>query len=472
MNKYLPTILLALLVCFCSIPTVNALMPVEAKVTALNGPVYPGETARFQLNVSNNYQEEMEFKIELFTMQLSWFQPTSASVTIAPNETESLKITAKPPENALAGNKGFYVYVQPQNYPEDQIRRQGFVEVQRNKSMIVTAFNLSNQSLRPKDTLRVTAQAKNVGASYARGYKLAFKLIGSTQEKELPRLRPGEAFSATVKEEIGEYIQGEYNITVQLKDVANKTRDERQTLVQVGDVEDVRQSRSLKQRYLWASYRIKLENKGNIPADRTLEASVSSLLSPLLTTDSKPSKSYVEGNQKIYQWQVEGLEPGESVVINYRINYWVLMIIVALIVIVTSFAYRELKTGKIIKRADKVNGQHSIKLFVRNKTHRTLKQVTVTDYVPGIADLVEQYDAKKPVKVQKGSEKTTISWEIGNIAAGEERILNYRIKQKIETEGDVNLPQAKMTYREKGKQKTRTSNKVHADFSREQKEEE
>lgn len=472
MNKYLPTIFLALLAFFCFIPNVNAEMPVRAEVSAINGPIYPGGTAKFRLNVTNNYAEEMDFKIELFTMQLSWFQPTSATLTVPSGQTKSLEIISRPSEDALAGNKGFHVYIKPEKYPEDQIRRESYVKVQRNKSMIITSFNLSNKTLQPKDTIKLSAEAKNVGASYARGYRLSFDLVTKQKEKEMPRLRPGETFSATVEETIGDYIHGNYNLTVQLKDVANKTRDQRRSLIQVGDVEQVEETRSRKQRYLWASYQIKLENEGNIKADRAVEAKVSSLLSPLVTVNREAAKTYTEGNQKVYQWQVSNLEPGESTVINYRINYWVLIIIVALIVITTSFAYRELKTGKIIKRADKIDGQHSIKLFVRNKTHRTLKQVKVTDHVPGIADLVEKYDAKEPVKVQEGSEQTTISWEIGNIDPGEERILNYRIKQKIETEGTVELPQAQLDYEERGKEKTRKSNKVYADFSREQKEEE
>lgn len=471
MNKYLPTISLALLISFCFIPAVNAEMPFRAEINAIDGPTYPGETAKFCLNVTNNYKEEVDFKIELFTMHLSWFQPTSTTLTVAPNQTTSLLISARPPADALAGNKGFHAYIKPKKYPEDQIRREGYVRVKRNKSMIITSFNLSNNTLQPRDTVKVSAEAKNVGASYARGYKLSFDLVGKKKDKEMPRLRPGETFSATVEEKIGDYVHGNYNVTVQLKDVANKTRDRQQSLIQIGDVEQVEETRSKKQRYLWASYQIKLENKGNIEVDKTLEGRVNSLLSPLVTIDSEADNTYTEDNQKVYQWQVS-LKPGESTVINYRINYWVLMIIVALIVIVSSFAYRELKTGKVVKRADKINGQHSIKLFVRNKTHRTLKKVKVTDYVPGIADLVEQYDANKPVKVQEGSEKTTINWDIGNVAAGEERILNYRIKQKVETEGTVDLPKAELSYEEKGKEKMRTSNIVHADFSREQEEEE
>lgn len=187
-------------------------------------------------------------------------------------------------------------------------------------------------------------------------------------------------------------------------------------------------------------------------------------------TSSEPDwKNFEEDGEKLSGWTVN-LKPYQSmtitVVVNYRIPFGILCAAVLVVLL-----YYLLRSPIIVHKsatvlATKEGGISELKVLivVKNRTGKAVKDVSVIDKVPHIANVSKDFEmgTLHPSKVLKHEKKgTLIKWEVEELDRFEERVLAYKIKSKLSVLGDFKLPVAVVRFASKtGKERSTHSNSV------------
>jgi hypothetical protein len=186
-----------------------------------------------------------------------------------------------------------------------------------------------------------------------------------------------------------------------------------------------------------------------------------------LFTSGEESIKKVDGVRSL-TWTVE-LAPGESVNFNTTTNYrWLLYVLIVLSAFGLFYWFVQApvvitKNAQTVLSDSESLSEIKVTLEVRNRSRKPLKHLTVTDYVPGIANVDRNLElgTLKPTKVQHGKKKGKVVWSLAELDVGEHRIITYKIKAKLNIVGTFNLPRAVIEYKKdknkKGKAYSNTS---------------
>jgi len=175
-----------------------------------------------------------------------------------------------------------------------------------------------------------------------------------------------------------------------------------------------------------------------------------------------------DGEDKHIEWDVS-LGSGEETKFILSENYSVILVLIILIII-GIVAYKISKSPLVlVKEASNVKkreggiSEFKIVIVVRNRGTKTLNHIHVSDKVPKIADVEKEVTigTLQPVKIMKHEHKgSMIKWIIDELAPGEERIINYRIKSSLSILGDFSLSAAKAHFWVNKKEKSTKSNSL------------
>ncbi len=157
---------------------------------------------------------------------------------------------------------------------------------------------------------------------------------------------------------------------------------------------------------------------------------------------------------KLISWVIT-LSPGETkkvlIIRNYRLLAVAIIILIALIIAYFVFrspivAYKEAH----ITAADKEGvSQMRVRIYIRNRSNKTVTNVKIIDRVPNIMEYLEHnhLGSLQPSKVTRTEKKGTIlRWELESLEPYEERIITYKVKSKLKIVGKMNLPEAKIKF--------------------------
>ncbi|MFH1505649.1 MAG: hypothetical protein ABIE94_01525, partial [archaeon] len=168
-------------------------------------------------------------------------------------------------------------------------------------------------------------------------------------------------------------------------------------------------------------------------------------------------------------WSIS-LEAGESATITLVKDYrWpFIVIIIILVAIVLYFVLRSpiilFKDAYVVGKEGEGVSDLKIKVLVKNRTRRSIKNLRIIDKVPSIAEVIEKehLGTIKPSKIIKHGKKGTIlKWDIEGFEPYEERILSYKIKSSLKIVGGISLPSVKARFdTRQGRERTTTSNPV------------
>lgn len=183
-------------------------------------------------------------------------------------------------------------------------------------------------------------------------------------------------------------------------------------------------------------------NKGNTKIVATINHK-KNIISRLFTINSEePMKTERQGFSFVYTWQRE-LQPDETFEIRTTTNYTIpllLLIVVAFAAFVTG-TYLRTAVGvtKKVYLVKSKGGEFSLKINLRVKARKNVENVRLIDSLPGMTKLYDKF-GKLPDKVDHANRKLT--WEIGKLAKGEERIYSYVIYSNLKVVGTFTLPSA------------------------------
>lgn len=208
-------------------------------------------------------------------------------------------------------------------------------------------------------------------------------------------------------------------------------------------------------------YEITKDNQGNTPIDIEILVKKNLLASWFTTFSMAPSNQDKVG---FYTYSIfkKTIEPGESLTIVTRTNWWFLILIVVGIILIW-YLTRKYVTTKLVltKRVSFVKtkgGEFALKISLIAKARDSIEKLRIIDRLPAMVKIYEKYGPVTPDKIDEKNKR--IEWSVENLRKGEERIFSYIIYSKIGIVGRFELPTAKALCETHGKLKEFTSNRA------------
>ena len=212
-----------------------------------------------------------------------------------------------------------------------------------------------------------------------------------------------------------------------------------------------RDSSLSKKKFLFNTYHVILENKGNVDSSEVFSYPIGRF-AHMFTRTNVPSEFVIteSGSELVFDVSLTPSEVTEIVIItDYRATFYSILslLILIVVVLVLYFTLRSpiLVTKKAAIVAEKDGGTQEIKILlnIRNRTNKNLENISVVDRIPDITEIEKEVSlgTLMPSKVIRHAKKgTLIKWNFPSIEGFEERIITYKIHSKLGILGGFELP--------------------------------
>ena len=266
--------------------------------------------------------------------------------------------------------------------------------------------------------------------------------IGRKETKELP-------FSV----ELGNVKEGDYEVNVfslvDDKIVMNATRK-----IKIASHSDIRENKKEEFSFLVKTSEISRVNDGNTVSKEVYSKTLSSFENLFTRLSPEPTKVEKLGGAYKYEWQFT-LNPSDSYFISAKTNYGKPILTLALIALLIYLVYKMANAGlRITKKVLLLKSQegHIVGLkvlLVLKNTSSTIRNIRLTDNIPGLLELPHEYGTLKPSSTKSGIAGSVVSWDIPELLKGEERVIAYKMKSKVTGLGKLTIPRALCRYKDK-----------------------
>ncbi len=154
-----------------------------------------------------------------------------------------------------------------------------------------------------------------------------------------------------------------------------------------------------------------------------------------------------QGTKVTYTWNKE-LEPGEVYVVKVRTNYiFPLIILISAILIIlgfTRYVKTNIEVSKSVSPVKTKGGEFALRVNISVKARKNIENASLIDKIPPVVKIYEKFTSMEPTKVDHKNRR--IQWDIGELAAGEERSFSYIIYSKVGVVGKFSLPEALVVF--------------------------
>ncbi len=203
---------------------------------------------------------------------------------------------------------------------------------------------------------------------------------------------------------------------------------------------------------LKTSTTLTVTNQGNVRDTQEVRISVSFWQALFTSGDARVER---DAGQRSLVWEAT-LDPAASTTLNYTTNFRIptYLLIIALVLGIFYLYARspaELRKKAVATAAGEDGTLSEVKITVeaKNVSSQPLKDVTITDLIPSIANLEKGLDlgTLKPTEVKHTTKGTKVIWSLSELDAHEHRLITYKIKAKLNILGTFSLPRGSMEYK-------------------------
>lgn len=206
---------------------------------------------------------------------------------------------------------------------------------------------------------------------------------------------------------------------------------------------------------------LKRTNKGNTMTESTTKIEKNIISRMFTTLSPEPTVVERDGFKITYYWD-EILNPGETKEVKIKTNWLIPFVIILLIVLTVIFSKRYNKTDLFLrKRVSFVNakgGEFALKIIINIEAKEFLEDVKIIDRLPPLVKIYGRFGGETPKRFHKS--KKQFEWDLGDMEAGEKRVLSYIIYSKVGVLGKFALPSTFALFKREGKMKETNSNKA------------
>jgi len=162
-----------------------------------------------------------------------------------------------------------------------------------------------------------------------------------------------------------------------------------------------------------------------------------------------------------YEYDIS-LASGESTVIEYTVSYLPMIIGFVLLALLVLWFYsrKKCRIEKRVIATKGADGKSMVKVSIRfkNKLHKTLRDIQITDRVPASLKLVHRASSMRPDIIKQRGSHAVLTWKIPKLEPREERIVSYYVKASVRLVGRVSLPPAELLLKSRTRTETYISN--------------
>ncbi len=433
--------------------------------------VAPGQVATYEVSITNNAERFQTYTLYSFTSSWS-VDPTPLSdkiiENIAPGATYSTTISAVPQSGLQPGI--YYVQLQVDSSLGDRnsVPLKAYVRSETPLDYlpsIVVNVDLA-QSIDPNEVQSVVLHLENKNILDLTDLEVEIQSdLGEFNVQRIVDLAPLEKKTIEFTIEPGPYTQPkEYFLFFVFKHGGEtvKVLDERITVEAQEPpfmIEEISESIFFKK-----FQTLYFTNEGNVR--NTQEVRYPTNIFASLFVSSEDSYITAVDGKRYLTWEQE-LGPNEttsvSITYQYRVLFYIFVVLLAFLLFY--YAVRSpisLRKGVITtKSRDGSIAEIKIALDVRNVSKKVLKDVKVTEVLPGITHLEKAVDlgTLKPHKIMSTKQGKKVVWKLAEIEPLEHRIITYKIKPKLNVLGILEFPRAIASFKKrKGKMSKAYSN--------------
>jgi hypothetical protein len=191
----------------------------------------------------------------------------------------------------------------------------------------------------------------------------------------------------------------------------------------------------------------------------------------LFTNANPKSKSTVIDGKRYITWNVT-LKSQENFNVIVKINFFPLFIVIIIFtsIIIMYYCFRSpiiiTKSTKDIVRSEGGITQFKVILHIKNRSKKSIKEVSVIDRIPDIAEFEKEGEigTLQPVKIAHTKRGIIARWVLNNLEKEEEAVIRYTAKSKLSILGTLPLPIARAKFsNDKNKVKRSYSNTISID---------
>ena len=447
--------------------------------------ILTGTSKNVELIVRNNQGFRDTFSIIIFPPSINkvtnFPSPERVTADGGGNATANLSFTSF--LDAVESEIFFNITVRSINTPSVINSRLIQVSVKRTVPVFISAASVEDVDVKPGETKIISITVTNGGGLTSDKYNLETTItkggtIVKTFAQEVPSMPPAFAIQFNMSYTFDKYQSpGDYVIVSSLKDAAGRqvstSEDVKKLSMKLGEVATTAiTNKSTQLGFLNIEITVRVKNEGNVPANNFfITETIPIAFASLFSTEMTPDSTTRQGTSNVYNWFVLSLGPGEEFVVVYQFTLWKVWTAVILIGGALVVAFKFVFTVAVVKKVGSVGALRKgkeiiVHLEIKNRSINEVKDVVVRDGVPSFGEVSEKFHTIKPT-VKRTTSGTALIWKFDTLRAGEERVLSYIFKPRIDVLGSAKLPLASVMFNTKRHQtKTSYSNRAFVGSSK------
>ena len=432
MKKILPVILV-LFFTFSAYSFNSSLETIQKSANA-------SSPAEFNLKIENPSSKNNTYSVSLLSPKSSWFY-YSSTIRVPANSNKSSKITVSPVENALQQKYRFDGKIRETQTGEIQDFT-GFFNVEQPYKLHILGTTQNKNSVKPGETVNTEIEIQNLDNRPVDNYQITAQYKNQTQtDTGTPILSEAKRkyqfqFQTSKKASPGTHPIN-YTVTADGKKQATT-----QDTLQTQSTQNITETSQTENKVFTVSKKLQTTNTGNSPTNTSLTAEIPSYLQSITTTDPTPDTIEEINGKTVYTW-TKTLQSEQSFDAGYTTNYWIPFTGITLLSL-GIIAIKLLSQNINLRKTTETEGNAiKIKIEIENISERTFDRLELQEFIPDIATVDESFDMNTP-KIRKTSQGTKLTWNVENLEPGDQRIIQYKIKPKVQVEEQVELQKAEI----------------------------
>lgn len=412
----------------------------NASMQSLDRHATPEKPALFQITIENTESTAQRFTLSHQFTKSGWIYFDS-SKTIPAGETGKINVTIDPGEDSLQQSYSFTMFVSKFS-SDESVTLSDYMNVQREYELNIKNFEVSKTSFRPGETLKGEITVQNLAPRIISGYEFNSNFMNQSETKEGIAIAPAALKTYSFSHNIPETAPpGQENFSVKLN--YSGVAQLRHANITVEEIKNVTKTFSEEDKVLYRKGSLIAENFGNSNVSLSENMTFPSYLQAILSFNPKPD-SLVQGSEGlVYTWDFS-LEPGEKKTIKYSVDYWMPLTLAGVILLGILILRKITGNVDITKKVEESEqGELTVSITLKNNSDQLRTDLKVKDFVPNVAQLDEDFHMTKP-ELKRTTDGVKLEWGLEDFKPGEQRIIQYKLNPKVEIEGGLDLPSAKV----------------------------
>jgi len=437
----------------------------EIEILAPEKPttVYAGETNTLEVLVKSNRDVEDTFYFSIWPTY--WIDIKKYWTTLDPEEMATVIINVKPPRDA---EEGTHELTFTAKSGDISISENIYITIERPTHIFVTEIKINKQTLKPDDTLLIQPVISNIDKKETMEVFVTTKI--SKDDLLFERfydtliIRPESTHTLSYVFNIKNTLPpGNYEINTVIRNNLNKILDERTVDFKIEPVHMIDEDKKSENSILYSTITIKVTNNGNVVEAFYVTETLPVISKNFFYPEVEPVSEEEKDNRIVYKWLIQDFKPAETMVIRYQLRFASVVLVSCILIIaiiwVLLLFYKPTLRKKYIGSLG-LGRELTVSLHLKNRGRKVLNNITVTDFVPPLAQVIKKFDTLVPT-IKRRVRGTEITWKIKQLNPREERVLTYKVKPVIDIVGKLKLPKAHMIYKtKKGKRRRVLSKKI------------